>query len=262
MKFFLSIALLILIVGQSQAQRDHSFYMTNGLSFQQTKDLRFTSTFRSGLGYNADLVYENQKDSVINRVAALFTFSTQGKSNISYSLNLNPELRYEHLRNWRFPNFYLGAYIDAGSLIAHRFGRWTSDTNISYTIWSSLGVAARYERPLNFKGRQLLWRTHCSLPLLAYVVRPAYSFPYTDNFLEQDQFNFEREGLAGNIIKGGKIKTVGGFTRLHFQTGLLLPTKNNKWALGFAYRLSLLQTNDLKPIYQFTHQLNFIVQLK
>ena len=49
------------------------------------------------------------------------------------------------------------------------------------------------------------WETRVSMPIVTYLIRPSYTFPYTDKYLEKDVFQFSKKGLAQNIITSGKI---------------------------------------------------------
>jgi hypothetical protein len=259
MKFNLLIICLIL-QNLSVAQSTHNFYLKGGLNFINTKETRFQSNFRNGFGVNTALGYDKLTEKAIHRMSILFAFTQPGKGNVSFSNVLQPELRYEYLRHTKYKNLAIGGYADIGTILAIRGGNWVNDNVISFCIWSSLGVSSQYEKPIKLGSKNLTWQTQFSLPLATYLVRPSYTFPYTDNYLQNEVFQFGTEGLAQKIITGGKFAFWDKFLNIKFQTGLMLPSINQKWIFGLQYEFNYLQTQELKPLFQSVHQINFIIK--
>ena len=152
---------------------------------------------------------------------------------------------------------FIGGYYDIGTLLNFRRGVWADENSINYTIWSSLGISSQYNKPIKFNDKQINWNTKFSVPLLTYLVRPSYTFPYPDNYLENGVFNFDQSGLGSEIITGGKFVSFDKFLNMGFQTGFSLPTNNKNWELGLNYSFNYLQTNELKPVFQSMHLINF-----
>lgn len=255
----IAILLYFIIITCLKAQNSSNIIVSSGLCFQSTKESRFTANFRDGVGYSALAGYEIINEKSIRRFSIAFIQAKQGKGNISFSNNFRPEIRNEYLIKLT-NNLYLGSYLDIGSLLEFRSGKWTSENSISYCIWSSLGVSTQINKNFSVFNKTMTWKNIFSMPLVSYVIRPSYSFPYTNNFLEQETFNFEREGLGRTIIAGGKIQLTTVFNNIQLKTGLEMSPQNKKWKYGCNYMLSYLQTKELKPLYQFNHQINFIIQ--
>jgi hypothetical protein len=227
------------------------------MAIPSTKETHYTSNFKNGIGYNVQIGYERQSSKSINRFSVLFLQSSQGKGNVSFSNILRPEIRYEHLRKINESGLYIGGYYDIGTLLNFRRGVWADENSINYTLWSSLGISSQYNKPVKFNNKQINWNTKFSVPLLTYLVRPSYTFPYPDNYLENGVFNFDQSGLGNKIITGGKFVSFDKFLNIGFQTGLSLPTNNQKWELGVNYSFNYLQTSELKPVFQSMHLINF-----
>ncbi len=181
------------------------------------------------------------------------------KLRISFSDNLRPEIKYDYLRIIH-KNKAIGGYIDLCSLIAFRRGKGTSENGISYCLWSSLGISAQINKTINISKKTINWNNKVSLPIISYVVRPSYSFPYSDNFIQEGTFNFARSGLAKAIVTGGNLKDITAFSNIRFQTGLNYIADNKKWGYGLHYSFGYLQTKELKPLFQFNHQISLTIQ--
>jgi len=246
----------------SQDLITNSYFIDFGIALPSTKETHYASNFRNGIGYLVNFGYERNSAKAINRVSVSFMQAAQGKENVSYSNLLRPEVRYEHLRKRDEKNLNLGGYYDVGALLNFRRGSWPSENNINYSIWSSLGLVATYKKLLTLNSKQFSWDTKFSLPLLTYLIRPSYTFPYTDNYLEDGVFNFDRSGLGEKIVTGGNIVTINKFMNVGFQTGIALPSKNERWDYGLTYSFNYFQTNELKPVFQIIHALHLSVNLK
>jgi hypothetical protein len=233
-----------------------SIFLNVGLNFLNNKETHYTSNFRNGIGYNILIGYEHKTQNSINRISVVFINTKTGKGNISTSNLLQPELKYEHLRILSTSGVSIGGYLDFGSLLNFRNGKWASENSTNYTIWSSLGLSTQYQKAVHIGTQKLNWNTRFSIPAFSYLIRPSYTFPYTDNYLQNNVFEFDRTGLGSKILTGGRFVFLNKFLKTQFQTGFTIPTKNNKWEFGVNYAFDYLQTNELKPVFQFGHQIN------
>jgi len=243
---------------QAQNESSNVFLLNFGLALSSTKETHYSSNFRNGIGYTVKLGFEKRTLKAIHRFQTSFLQAAQGKENISYSNLLNPEIRYDFLKVTNKNAVRLGGYLDAGTLLNFRRGAWADENSINYTIWSSLGVVVEYEKNLLLKGTELKWNINFSLPICSYLIRPSYTFPYPDNYLEDNTFNFDRSGLGGKIVTGGDLVTLDKFINLQFRTGLNLPIENIKWVFGIEYAYNYKQTDELKPMFQSIHALSFV----
>lgn len=261
-KDFFTIALLFILPLFTTAQDtiNHSWFFSNGLAIPSTKETHYSSNFRSGIGYHVQLGYERSSLKSINKISTSFLKASQGKGNVSYSNLLRPQLSYEHLRLLKDKGIHIGGQLDIGSLLNFRRGTWPNENSINYTIWTSIGIAAQYDKSLNIKKRKLSWTTTISAPLLTYLIRPSYTFPYTDNYLESGVFDFGRSGLGKKIITGGKINSLNRFLNLKIQSGIILPFEKSKWQFGISYTYNYLHTNEIKPVFHSVHSVNFIIK--
>lgn len=260
---YLLLNILTLLFGTTlyaQKVDSQSYFLNFGVAIPSTKETHFTSNFRRGVGYNVQMGYERKSLKSTNRFSVLFLQANQGKGNISYSTILRPEIKYEHLRSINENGLWIGGYYDIGTLLNFRRGIWGSEKGINYTIWSSVGVSSQYNKQIRLMDKQFRWNTRFSIPILTYLIRPSYTFPYPDNYLQSGVFSFDRNGLGKKIVSGGNFVTFDKFLNVSFQTGISIPTENKKWEFGINYSFNYMQTNELKPVFQPIHSLNFNIK--
>lgn len=253
-KLFLLTFFSILVVYLS-AQNVSNFWLGIAPSIQTTKETRYTSTFRSGLGYLGTMGYSHINEKRTLFIETSFASATVGASNISSSRNLQPNLQLVYLFV-RPDKINFGPDLQIGSLLQFRNGTTSSNNRISYLIWNSLGVSA--SKAITIGNTPVM--LSASAPLLSYVIRPSYSFPFTDRFLLQENFNFDLENLRSNIIRGGKLRTINSF--IHLKLGLgISPFRYKKLGMSLRYQFEYLSYLQQKSLFQFTHQLIFTFML-
>lgn len=260
MKKILLFLVLIAISSFLNAQNTHGYFIGVGLTQQRTKEVRFTSNFRNGLGINMSLGYEKTSPKALQKMSLIFLKANQGKENISFTTNLRPELYYEYLKIIGEKGVSIGGHVGLGTILGIKRGVWSPENYISYSIWNSVGISGQYQSPLSISNKIGTWKTQVSMPIVTYLIRPSYTFPYTDNYLENDVFRFSRKGLAQKIITGGNIVLPNKFTNINFQTGIWLPNARKTATFGLQYAFNLYATKEVKPIIQTNHSLNLIIK--
>ena len=225
-------------------------------TLQSTKETRYSSTFRAGTGYTGILGYSRVKNNRTFFTEVEFSSATIGKKNISSSRNLQPSLHSNYIFI-RPDKISYGIDFQLASLLQFRNGVGSSNNRISYLIWNSLGISANKAVIIQLKKRTMPLFFSASIPIFSYVVRPSYSFAFTDRFLEQEHYNLALDNLADSIIKGGKLRTLNSFN--HIKLGVSTFFQSNKINRGFSlrYEFSYLSYLKQKSLFQFTHQLFF-----
>ena len=243
------------------AQNGINYGVSFGPNYQTVKESRFNSNFRSGLGISTDLYFGFSNDKAFKTLHASFIFTKVGKELLSPMIALNPELRFEYIPKKRFKAFHIGAYADVGSFLGFRTGPWPDENGISYAIWSSLGLVAHLNKELKNFGNTTYFRFSISNPIVSYLTRPAsVRFPYPDDFLEQENFNFDLDGLGSSILTSGKLKTLDSFVNLKIQTGFEFRLKEGPWHFGIYYGLHYLYVREQLSLVQFNSQINFVIR--
>jgi len=243
-----------IFIGTAIAQNTNSLWIGLSPTVQTTKETRYTSTFRSGLGYVGTLGYSSVNEKRTIFFETEFTSTTLGSSNISSTRNLQPNIQFSYLFQ-KAEKVNFGPDLQIGSLLQFRNGITSSNNKISYLIWNSLGLSMNKSFLLGSSERPIPIILTASLPLLSYLIRPSYSFPFTDRFLEQENYNFDLDNLSSSIIKGGKIRTLNSFIHLKFGVEAYRFKKNLGGSLK--YQFNYLSYLKQKSLFQFTHQLIF-----
>lgn len=258
------ICLVLLCLSCSCIAQDNNqfrrFIFETGLNRQTTLDQRFTANGQTDLGFQLNTRFEFGNKNKLNRLELNFSKNFVEPDLVSF-INLNPELRYTHLRSSKWKNLKIGGYFDIGSLLIFPDGLWEPDTPITYTIWSSLGVAAKWQKPINIGRKKWQLSIEGSLPLLSYVIRPAYAHPYADNYLVDGTFDFSREGMGKYLLKSGQLKTLNQFNNFKTKTSLTMPFGKKAHQIGFSYNWSFLWKGGNQKLWFAQQQLSLNLKI-
>jgi len=154
-----------------------------GLNIQTTLDSRYTANPVQYLGFQTRTGYEFGAANKITRIELSFAKNFDKVEGVVNYVNLNSGIRYTHLRATKRPNFYVGGYLDYGNLLVFPRGAEFTNNPITYTFWLSIGAAANWTKQIQIKQQKLNVSVNGALPLLGYVIRPAYAHPYAENYL-------------------------------------------------------------------------------
>jgi len=265
MKIKLILLLLLFstfLFSQDEKKGKHYFHIDYGLNHQSILEQRFSSLPLHFTGFNTRLAYSWENEKSLQSVTTDFSkTTTKGKVSLFFNV-LNPELRYTNWRLRKDKNIHFGGYWDAGTVLQFPSGNWAGDNEISYTIWSSLGLSALYRKEIQLFNRPFLIKGEASFPLFTYLIRPAYGFPYSENFLQDGIFDFKRTGLGGYIIKSGKLRTVNAFQNVKLNSSLALPLTAKQHQIGLHYQWSFLYAKGEKSISYAQHHLTLFLKIR
>lgn len=250
----------VLLYAQENPLKQNRFFLEYGVQFQNSVDSRFSARTRNYLGFHTAVAVEFLRTDKIHRLEVRFSKNFNYREHIIFFEQLLPELRYTFLKPWKTSNLLVGGYADIGSYLAFPVGSWRGNNNISYTMWNSYGLSTQHQHTFSLGKLQLQHRTRFSIPLLAYVVHPSYGLPYPESYLEDGVFDFQRNGMATQILTSGKIYTLNRFQHIEVRTGVALPFRNNTSAIGIDYQLTFLQFQQLDQLRQIQH--NFLLTIK
>lgn len=255
--FFCCATLLLQVIsyGQDQA-KTKALSIEFGGNLQTSLEQRFFSESKKHTGFNLTLGYEFGKNNRHNQLELNFSKNALDLSKIADFLHLKPEIRYTHTRALPGKSIHLGGFYDVGALLTFPRISWGGNNEISYSIWSSLGVVAKWEKPITIKEKNLIIKASGSLPIIGYVIRPSYGLPYTENFLEDGTFDFKRTGLAQAILTGGKIRSLNSFINYKANIGLALPFGKKGHEVGLEYAWEYFWVGGNKSTALAQHQLS------
>lgn len=226
-----------------------------GLNLQTTLDQRFTANAQTRLGFHTKTGVEFGKNQRLNRLEIHFTKNFV-EQDFTYFINLNSGFKYTHLRPTKMNRLKLGGYLDVGSLLIFPDGVWSNNNPIAYTIWSSLGIAAQWEKPIRIKQKKMTLSIEGSMPLLSYVIRPAHAHPYPDNYLVDGVFDFGQKDMAKYLLKSGQLKTLNQFNNFNAKTTLAMPFGKKDHQIGLSYNWALLWKGGEQKIWLAQQQLS------
>ena len=240
---------------------DNRFTVGVAVPFHDTRDARFSSTYRTAIGLRLRLEYESDDATkgITNRISANGGIAVENTAEPSFTTMQGGILRYDHFRRFDAisPHLFVGGYADVGAFFATRQKFWIDDgTSLSYTLWGSLGATAEWRQAIELSPTlSATWRTSVSVPLVGYIIRPFFGFPYPSRFLRDGVFNFTQDGLYEQIPASGQVQTVNGFMNAIARTGLELPVSSTT-RIGMEYWFQALYAASApRSYFQITHQI-------
>lgn len=250
--FISCIALLFCL--RSWAQKQHSLLLEFGLNRQIVLDKRFMANADHLSGFNFTIGHAFTKPKRFNSVTLRTSKNYLDPSEFAYFHHLKSDISYTHMRSLK-KQIWLGGYANYGSNFGFpsKRGNWSDNNAISYSLWVSTGLAAKYQRKITIRERPFIIRLSGTIPLLGYVVRPAHGHPYPEKYLKDGVFDFSREGMAKTFFTSGKIRTLNSFWDVKTSIGLVIPFGKKAHHIGINYNWEYLQIKDDRPIWNAQH---------
>jgi len=233
----------------------HRLISENGLNIQTALDRRFTANAQIHLGFHTKTGFEFGNSKKLNRIELHFAKNFE-KLNFNYFVNLDSGLRYTHLRQTKVNHLKIGGYFDIGSFLIFPKGRWSDNNPITYTMWSSLGITANWQKLVKIGQKKMLLSIEGALPLMSYVIRPAHAHPYPENYLVDGIFDFERTDMGKYLLKSGKLKTLNQFNNFVAKSALSVPFGKKQHQIGLSYNWSLLWKGGDQKLWFAQQQLS------
>lgn len=260
--FSCCIATVVFAQEVQEPRKYRAIILDFGLDYQNLKEERFSSIDRYSWGYPVNIGYEwdrRNRNIIELRVSKNF-LPTSGRVNFH---SLKAQLNYTYLFKYgRNSNFSLGAYADLGSVFVFPVGGWSGNNTISYANWNSYGFSGMYHKKLNWINNSVVFSSQLSFPLFAYLIRPAYGIPYTENYLEDGTFDFQREGFTKAVILGGEFKTINTFQNIHFNINLSKAFGKKDSSIGIEYTIDFFQSTDSKNVRLFSNSVIVTSKIK
>ncbi len=219
MKFIVSIFLYVISVGCLFGQEDsnrNELTLKVGLSRTAIKDARISAISQKTWSPKYGLSYRKINDKRISQIDFDFTYANSSNGTLLSVTSLMPKVNYSYLRKTN-NGLWLGGFIDHTTLLNFPKTRTSLYNNnmINYLLTASIGPSLSYDRSDLLGVDKLRFRTDAQVPLISYVIQPEYGHPYPNKYLEQDTFSPTREGLAGPLLKSGRVVTLNKFRSLN-----------------------------------------------
>lgn len=222
-----------------------------GFSFGKVKDKRISNRSFGNWAPKFTLGYVQANDRRISQIELQFS-NYKERGNPLLNLNfIMSGIYYSYQRKVQ-DYVWIGGFFDHNTLLNFpRATTWLFNNNpVSYTLAQSIGPKISYGR--HFDG-SLESGISAQTALLAYVVRPIFGHPYPSKFMDEKVFNPQLSGLAGPLLRSGKIKTLNAFRNLRLKFGLTYHLSNSI-GLSLNYDVDMLYTNASGKSSSFSAQ--------
>lgn len=232
-----------------------------GLNIQTTLDSRYTANPVQYLGFQTRTGYEFGAANKINRIELSFAKNIEKVEGLVNYVNLNSGIRYTHLRATKRSNFYLVGYMDYGNLLIFPRGAEFTNNPITYTFWLSVGAAAKWKKAIQLRQKKINIAVNGALPLLGYVIRPAYAHPYAENYLVDGVFDFERTNMGKYLVKSGHLRSLNQFMNAQLKTTVGVPFGKKAHEIGLSYNWEFVWVGGVQKIWHSQQQLSINLKI-
>jgi len=202
-------------------------------SFSQEEALRNTRSLTIGVGWSLQTIKDSRLSALTYRSRQPTyhigwrkqTSSTRQELDLTFSMKSS--VKSERILDLRFfkPSFsyslekrvndaWIGGFFNTTTFLtfpSSRTGHF-SNNPVSYTMTNSIGPKMSWGRSWEVNDvERFRLMTSAETSLLSYVVRPAYGHPYPERFLQSGTFTPTREGMAGPLLRSGKLMSINKF---------------------------------------------------
>lgn len=189
-----------------------------GFSRLSIKDKRISGARRNYWAPKFEIGFQQVREHYRQNI--VMSYIHKGAVNKDELLDLRiffPSLSYSYER--RIGNNWIGGAYSTSVLLAFPSSNSNIFNNnpVSYTMIHSLGP--RFSK-VNHYGDKWSLEASAQVGLINYVVRPAYGHPYPDQFLETGTFTPTRKGMAGPLVRSGKLLSVNKHQSFNIKFGI------------------------------------------
>lgn len=240
---FTLLSLLVNIHSIAQDVRDfqtnNSFSIGIGFSGANILDKRLSNKYIFGLNPKYSISYRQANEKRISQVEVNFTNYKDARSSLLNFSSIKSNVYYSYERKVA-DGVWFGGFFDHSTLLTfpNNPNNFFVNNTISYTLLQSLGPSISYAKSFD----KLLFTSSAQTSLLSYVVQPIYGHPYPEKFLDESVFNPTQEGLAGPLVRSGKLLSVNKYRSMRISFGLFYhvsPSIN----IGLDYTADLFYAN-------------------
>ncbi|MBC3787169.1 hypothetical protein [Spirosoma utsteinense] len=218
-------------VAQQTDSADKQLLIGAGFGYMTIKDLSSSPLRYSGMGATVRLGYEYNQPKSVQRV--LFSVQAGGLQNgirkqsgvSAYKAQLAYS-QYWVLNSRPRTSWALGGRADVWANA--RLFNTRENNPVSYDAGTAISIGTQANHSFSGRFSRLAASFQLSVPVVAYVIRPAYGVPYPEAFLQDGVFNHQDQGLTGPLVSSGRVRSTGDFFRLQTTTSLTYSFSNTK----------------------------------
>lgn len=223
MKLLLSIMLAALfsisVTGQETINRNE-LTVKFGFSHTAIQDSRISAITQSAWSPKYGVSYRKINHERISQIDFHFTQARSDNNTLLGMVSIIPQVSYSYLRKTK-NGLWLGGFLDHTTLL--NFPKTSSglynNNPINYLLTASIGPSFAYDKSEIFGIQKMRFDSKFQTPILSYVIQPEFGHPYPKKYLEHDTFSPTRSGLAGPLLKSGRVVSINKFRSLNISLG-------------------------------------------
>lgn len=244
---FLLIIFTCTVYGQENINSQRrSITIKAGLSFNGIKDNRISALKYNSMTPTYGIAFTKWTNTTRQEFDLAFTMHSKVDRSRLLSLKfMRPYFTYSLQK--KVNNIWIGGFFNHNTLLTYPSSRTGHFGNnpISYTLANSIGPKISWSNGFDLNNdRKLNITSSLETAVLSYVVRPAFGHPYPDQFLESGDFTPTRKGMAGALVKSGKLMTINKFQSIRLVIGLSYLLSDHV-GIGLNLNLDYQRTNDI-----------------
>ncbi len=250
---FLGIFIFSLIIQDLSAQESLQSYkeltIGAGIGLVNITDSRMSAISYSSVQPTYHLGYKSQSEKTVQEFQFDFTLNQKRSSSRLLDLNFTkPSFSYSLEK--KVQGIWLGGVFNSTTLLTSPLTRTGHFNNnpISYTIANSIGPKISLRKAFMTESGKSRYELNTTLEaaLLGYVIRPGFGHPYPEQYLESGIFSPTKAGMAGPLLKSGKVLSIGKFQSFKVVIGLSYHVSDN-FKLGARLNLDYHSVSSNQP---------------
>ena len=193
-----------------------------GVSFIKNLENRFSTNKHRSLSPSFSFSYTKTKLESISELEIGFVTNKANRANKLDFKFIRPVVNYSYAKKIK-NGFWLGGFFESNTLLNFPVTKSYLFNNnpIAYTIAQSIGPKVFFDHQINGLGNNpLIFAGSVQSSLLSYTIRPGFGHPYPEQFLRENVFTPTRKGIAGPLMRSGKIVLPNKYRSLKVKLGI------------------------------------------
>ncbi|WP_460511570.1 hypothetical protein [Cyclobacterium sediminis] len=257
-KIFCNLLILfscVLFVTKSSAQTKGDIFLSTGIQFFAGRDEGFSSMNYRG----------NKSTSTLGFVLTRKNKTLYFQGDFSYGVLANSAGATINELGLNYSNFtfyhknktkdkgFLWGWSNKNAFHIRRHNNF-SNYNFRYDYYSTLGPAAQYNLPFQWKNKMFTWKSMASWQLIGLQIKSGYIGAEPENYQEEST-------LFNNFFNTVKPFILFKDVDLGFSSALYweLPTSN---ALGLRYQFNYGKLSGIKKVYRVDHSIDLLLKVR
>jgi hypothetical protein len=244
-------------MGQDVANNIRTATVRIGLSHTHIQDHRMSAVAQHAWSPKYEVGYRQTSEKRISQIRMQFTSINSNSGSLLSLRSIKPAIYYSYERQVQ-TGIWVGGFIDHSTLLNFPSTRTALYNNnpIAYHIGQSIGPRLTYSSPISApKGGDIGYSVSGQAALLSYMIQPAYGHPYPERYLQAYTFSPTRAGMAGPLLRSGKVRTINAVRSFRLEMGVFFYL-SDKVMFSIDYNADVLYANTQgKALHTHTHDI-------